>query len=181
MTKPQTTKPNLEAIKSLRERTSAALSDVKAALEASGGDEEKAVAWLREKGAAIAEKRQGRAAGEGRIEIYAHHDGRLGVLGGQGNGIGKVGVSDSAIALQFCKDVAMQIAAMQPKYIAAEDVPKDAGISADEKKSAVLLEQPFVKDASVTIGEQLKGLLAKTGEKVVIRRFVRFALGESVE
>ncbi|MBI1992344.1 MAG: elongation factor Ts [Candidatus Omnitrophica bacterium] len=171
------TKGNLEAIKALREKTSASLNDVRAALESAGGDEAKALAFLRQRGAAIAEKRHGRSAGQGRVEAYVHHNGRLGSLV-------EVNCETDFVArtpefLQFCRDVAMQVAAMNPRYLRAEDVPPNGPLSAEEVKDACLLEQPSVKDPGVSVKDLLKALIAKTGENVVIRRFVRFTLGET--
>ena len=170
-------KVSLEAIKALREKTSASLGDVRAALEASGGDEAKALEWLRQRGAQIAEKRQGRATGQGRIESYIHHNGRLGA-------IVEVNCETDFVArtpefLQFCRDVAMQVVAMSPRYVRAEDVPATERLGPEELKAACLLEQPFVKDQATTIKDLLKTLIAKTGENVVICRFVKFTLGET--
>jgi elongation factor Ts len=169
-------KANLDAIKALRERTSASLTDVRQALEASGGDEAKALEFLRQRGAAIAEKREGRATGQGRVESYVHHDGRLGSLV-------EVNCETDFVArtaefAQFCRDLAMHIAAMGPRYVRPEEVPAGEAAHAQALKSACLLEQPFVRDPAVTIRDLLKTLIAKTGENVVIRRFARFGVGE---
>ncbi len=168
-------KVSVDAIKALREKTSASLNDVRKALESSGGNEAKALQLLRERGAAIAEKRQGKAAGDGRIESYVHHDGKLAVLV-------EVNCETDFVARtpdfgQFCKDAALQVAAMSPKYVRAEDAP--AGADAETVKGQALLAQPFVKDPGTTVGELLNALVAKTGEKVVVRRFARFAVGEA--
>jgi elongation factor Ts len=128
--------------------------------------------YLRQRGAQIAETRQGRAAagGQGRVGSYVHHDGRLGA-------VVEVNCETDFVArtadfTRFCEDVALHIAAMSPRYIRTEDVP------AGEAGGLCLLEQPFVKDPQTTVGDLLKLLVAKTGEQVVIRRFVRFAVGE---
>jgi elongation factor Ts len=183
-------KIHLNAIKAYREKTNASINEVKQALEAaarscpasaSGGPachcESKAAQVLRERGAQFAEKRQERTAAEGRVESYSHHNGRLAVLV-------EINCETDFVAntpefAQFCKDVAMQVAAMSPRYVRREEAPADGDLSAEELKAACLLEQPFVKDASQTIGDLLKALIAKTGENVVIRRFARFAVGES--
>jgi elongation factor Ts len=154
-----TKKVSLEAVKALREKTSASINDCRTALESAGGDEGKALELLRKRGAAIAEKRQGRTATQGRVESYVHHDGRLAALV-------EVNCETDFVArtpefTQFCKDVAMQVAAMNPQA------------------SATLLEQSFIKDQSLTVGDLLKALVAKTGENVVIRRIARFAVGET--
>ena len=152
-------KISLEAVKALREKTSASINDYRTALESSGGDKHKALELLRQRGAAIAEKRQGRTAAQGRVESYVHHDGRLAALV-------EVNCETDFVArtpefTQFCKDVAMQVAAMNPQA------------------STTLLEQPFIKDQSLSVGDLLKALIAKTGENVVIRRIARFAVGET--
>ena len=152
-------KVRLDAIKRLRDETGAPVGDVRSALEAADGDEAKARALLKQRGAQVANKRQGRATGQGRIEAYIHHDGRLGALV-------EVNCESDFVARtdefrQLCKDLAMQVAAME-----ASDVDG-------------LMKQPFVKDAGTTIGDLLKALMAKTGEKVVIKRFMKFALGDS--
>ena len=174
---PMTKKVSLEAIKALREKTSASLNDVRSALEAAGGNEAKALELLRQRGAAIAEKRQGRATGQGRIESYIHHDGRIGA-------IVEVNCETDFVARteefqQFCRDIAMHVAAMAPRYVRREDVPASEGSSEETLKALCLLEQPFVKDQGLTVHELLKALIAKTGENVVITRIVRFGVGEA--
>lgn len=183
-------KVSVEAIKGLREKTSASMHDVKQALEAAartcsasvyGGSacqcESKAVQGLKARGVQIAEKRQGRTTSQGRIESYLHHDGRLAALV-------EVNCETDFVArtpefIQFCRDVAMQVAAMGPRYVRFEDVPATESLSAEDRKTACLLEQPFVKDQGTLMGDLLKALIAKTGENVVIRRFVRLTVGES--
>ena len=160
----------------LREKTSAPMGDVRAALETAGGDPVKAEANLKERGFQLAQKRQGRATGQGRVEAYIHHDGKMGALievNGETDFVART--TDFS---QILKDVALYVAAMAPKYIQAEDLPAGATLSEDERKSHVLLEQPFVKDPGTTVGDLLKTLIAKTGENVVIKRFIRFGLGE---
>jgi len=169
---------SLEAIKALRQKTSASVSDVRAALESSGGDEAKALELLRQRGAQLAQMRQGRATGQGRVECYVHHDGRLGALV-------EVNCETDFVARtsefqQFCKDVAMQVAAMNPRYVRREDLPSDMATDDQTLKALCLLEQPFVKDQGTTVNELLRALIAKTGENVVIRRFAKFAIGEPI-
>lgn len=171
-------KASLEAIKALREKTSASLNDVREALASSGGDEAKALEWLRQRGAHIAKARQGRATGQGRIESYIHHDGRMGSLI-------EVNCETDFVArtpefVQFCRDLALQVAAMSPRYLQAEDVPAHQGLSGDDRNAVCLLEQPFVKDSGTTIRDLLKALIAKTGENIVVRRFTKFAVGEAI-
>ena len=168
---------SFEAIKALREKTSASLNDVRVALEASLGDEAKALELLRRRGAQIAEQREGRATGQGRVESYVHHDGRLGVLV-------EVNCETDFVArtpefTQFCRDVAMHVAAMNPRHVRKEELPPHAAQDAEALKVSCLLEQPFVKDQGTTINGLLEGLIATTGERVVIRRFIRFAVGDA--
>ena len=173
-------KSPLDAIKALREKTSASLNDVRVALESAGGDEAKALELLRQRGAAIAEKRQGRTTGQGRVEAYVHHDGRIGALVGVDCETDFVARTPEFI--QFCRDLAMHVAAMDPRYLRAEDVPASvasARILGEEVKAVCLLEQPFVKDQGTTVHDLLKALIAKTGENVVIRRFVKFGVGDT--
>ena len=168
-------KVSLDAIKALREKTSASINDVRSALESAGGGEGKALELLRSRGAAIAEKRQGRATGQGRVEAYVHHDGRIGALV-------EVDCETDFVARtpefqQFCRDVAMHVAALSPRYLHSEDVPPAE--QPGDVKALCLLEQPFVKDPAASIKDLLKALIAKTGENVVIRRFVKFGVGEA--
>ena len=168
-------KVSREAIKALREKTSASVNDVREALVSANGDEAKALGLLRKRGVEIAQRRQGRATGQGRVESYVHHDGRLGA-------VVEVNCETDFVArteefVQFCRDLAMHVAAMDPAYVRKEDATAGAGGAAQ----ACLLEQPFVKDSAMTVGELLTALIAKTGENVVVRRFVRFGLGEATE
>lgn len=166
-----------EAIRALREKTSAPIGECRSALEEAGGDPVKAEALLRQRGIQIAQKRQDRATGQGRIESYIHHDGRLGALV-------EVNCESDFVArtpdfVQFCKDVALHVAAMGPKYLRVEDVPVDAVVGgAAEAKMLCLLEQPFVKDQGSSVGDLLNTLMSKTGEKIVIKRFATFTVGE---
>ena len=81
--------------------------------------------------------------------------------------------------VQFCKDLALHVAAVGPQYLSKEDVPASAGISAAQLQAVCLLEQPFVKDQSTSVGELLKSLIGKTGENVVIKRFAKFTVGQT--
>ena len=178
----------LEAVKALREKTGAPVGDVRSALEAAGGDETKAREYLKQKGFEAALKRQGRAAEMGRIESYVHHDGRVGVLV-------EVNCETDFVARlsefqQFCRDVAMQIASQHPLYVKKDDLSarhaeeadaKRVGKSAEEcAREHYLLEQPCIKDPHQTVGQSLASLMAKTGENIVIRRFIRLVLGEEL-
>ncbi len=170
-------KVSLEAIRALREKTSASLNDVRVALKSAGGDESKALILLRQRGADIAERRAGRTTSQGRVEAYVHHDGRLGALV-------EINCETDFVArtpefLQFCRDVAMHIAAMGPTHLGPEDLPSETAKDAATAKAVCLLEQPFVKDQGLTVKDLLKTLVAKTGENVVIRRFTRFGVGNA--
>jgi elongation factor Ts len=151
---------SLETIRALREKTSASLKDVREALEQAGGQEEKALELLRKRGAQIATSRQGRATSQGRVEAYVHHDGRLGAIVEVDCETDFVARTDDFS--QFCRDVAMQVASMGPTSVEG------------------LLEQPFIKESKHSMNDMLNGLVAKTGEKIVIRRFTRFMVGEAV-
>jgi len=170
----------LESIKELRRLTSASISDCKEALEKTGGDITKAIELLRKMGLEIAEKKQGRETKHGRIESYVHFDHKIGVLL-------EVDCETDFVAqnsdfCQFTKDVAMQIAAANPLYIRAEDVPKEVLKKEKDKeqfyKQSCLLEQAFIKDPTITIKDYLGSLVVKLGENVVIRRFTRYKIGE---
>lgn len=160
----------VEAVKSLRDATGAPLGDVRSALEAAGGNAAKARELLKQKGFEAAMKRQDRAAGMGRVESYVHHDGRVGVLV-------EVNCETDFVARlpefqQFCREVAMQVASQHPVCVKPSELPEHVA------RASCLLEQPFIKDQGQTMGQMLTALIAKTGENIVIRRFVRFALGE---
>ena len=170
-------KISLEVIKRVRDQTGAPIGDVRDALEASGGDEPKALAWLKQRSGELADKRQGRSTGQGRVEAYIHHDGRMGALV-------EVGCETDFVArtadfVQFCKDLAVHVAAVGPRYLSADEAPADAGLSAEELKAVCLLQQPFVKDPGTSVGELVKALIGKTGENVVIKRFSKFTVGQS--
>jgi len=174
----------IDAIKILREKTGAPLGSIRSALESAKGDEAKAIELLKQKGFEAALKRQDRATSKGRVEAYVHHDGRVGALA-------EVAcetdfVSRTPEFQQFCRDVAMQVASQQPLCLSKDqlssthlDDAKQAGKTAEQfAKEACLLEQSFIKDASQTVSQYLTSLIGKTGEHIVIRRFVRFTLGE---
>ena len=151
-------KVSLESIKDLREKTGAAIGDVRSALEAAGGDEAKAKDILRQKGLEAAAKRKDRATSAGRVEAYVHHDGRVGALIEINCETDFVARTDEF--QRFCREVGMQVASMAPESVEA------------------LLQQPFIKDSKQTIGQLLTALIAKTGENITIRRVNRFGLGE---
>lgn len=197
---------SIALIKELREKTGAGMMDCKKALIEAAGDVEKAVAWLREKGIATLNKKSARIAAEGIVDSYMHAGGRVGVLI-------EVNIETDFAAKneefrQFVHDVALQVAAMNPKWVSRDEVPESAVKAEEEilrsqlenegKKGPfvekivegrlnkffaenVLLEQAFVKDDSMTIEELLKDRILKIGENIKIRRFTRYEVGEGLE
>ncbi|MBM3246483.1 MAG: elongation factor Ts [Candidatus Omnitrophica bacterium] len=167
-------------IKELRELTCASIANCRQALEDAKGDIKKAAELLRKRGLEIAAQKQGRATREGRIEAYVHLGSKLGVLL-------EVDCETDFVAknsdfCRFTKDIAMQIAASSPAYIKKEDVPKDVIDKEKDKeqfyKEHCLLEQVFVKDPAITVKDCLGSLVAKIGENIIIRRFIRYRVGE---
>ncbi|MEZ4516045.1 MAG: translation elongation factor Ts [Chloroflexota bacterium] len=193
-------------VKELREVTGAGVLDAKKALTSTGGDLEKAVDILREKGAARAAKRADRAANEGVIELYAHPGNRVGVLL-------ELNCETDFVARgedfqHLAHELALQIAAASPQYINKEDVDTaeldretavlKAQATAEGKPEEIvekivsgrlskfyeevcLMEQPYVKDESVKINEMITDVIRKTGENIVVRRFARYELGEELD
>ncbi|RNC63087.1 MAG: Elongation factor Ts [Candidatus Dichloromethanomonas elyunquensis] len=193
-------------VKELRERTGAGMMDCKKALAECNGDMDKAIDFLREKGLAAAAKKEGRIAAEGMVESYIHGGGRIGVLVEVNCETDFVARGDAF--RQFAKDIAMQIAAAKPLYVTKEDVPTDVlehekqilraqalNEGKPEKivdkmvegrvekfyKEVCLLEQPFIKDPDIVIRDLLMEKISKIGEKIAIRRFARYELGEGIE
>lgn len=194
---------DMEKIRELRERTGAGIVDCKDALAQSNGDIEQAVDILRKKGLALAAKKVGRVTKEGIIDAYIHPGDRLGVLVEVNCETDFVARNQDF--RRFVRDIALQIAASEPLVVTREELTSD--IIAREKdiyrsqiqdlkkppeiiekivdgkmekfyNSVCLLEQPFVKIPEKTVGDYLKEQIAKFGENIVIRRFVRFRLGE---
>lgn len=190
----------------LREKTGVGMLDCKKALTESNGDMEKAVAWLREKGIASAAKKQSRIAAEGAVFSYIHMGGKIGVLLEINCETDFVAKSDDFQALGH--DVAMHIAAAAPKYVTTEEVDTteldkekeilraqalnegkpeavvDRMVEGRIKKyykEVCLMEQEFVKDPSKTISQLVSDATIKIGEKISIRRFVRYQMGEGLE
>jgi elongation factor Ts len=194
-----------QQVKELRDRTGAGVMDCKEALQAANGDLEAALEFLRKKGLAQAGKRAHREAREGAIGTYIHHGAKLGVMIEVNCESDFVARTDAFQDL--VKDLGMQVAAANPSYVAREDVPHAViekereiyrGQLADQKKppqvidkiiegklekfftEQCLLEQQFIKDASgkTTVRELVDGVNAKTGERIVVKRFARFQVGE---
>ncbi|MER3480818.1 MAG: translation elongation factor Ts [Meiothermus sp.] len=192
----------LDQIKKLREQTGAGMSDVKKALEDGGWDMEKATTLLRERGALKAAKKSDREAREGIIGSYVHHNGRVGVMLELNSETDFVARNEEFQRL--AKDIAMHIAMANPRYVSVEEVPSEdldkerqiyiqqllnegkprniAEKAAEGRlrkfyEETVLLEQPFVKDDKVKVGDLIKAAIAKIGENIVVRRFARFEVG----
>ncbi|MBP7216804.1 MAG: elongation factor Ts [Candidatus Omnitrophica bacterium] len=170
---------SVDAIKELRGITAASIAECKKALHETGGDVQKAVTLLRKRGLEIAAAKQDRVAKDGRIEAYVHHGNKIGVLlevDCESDFVAKN--SDFA---QFTKDVAMHIAAIAPTYVKKEDVPAEVIEQEKNKedfyKHNCLLEQPFVKDPSITIKDYVGSIVTKIGENVIVRRFTRYQIG----
>jgi elongation factor Ts len=167
-------------IKRLREETSCGVIDCKKALEESKGDFNKAKELLRKRGLEMAAKKSDRLAKEGRVEAYIHNGSKIGV-------VVEVNCETDFVARSedFCKftrDLAIHIAAVNPKYIKKEDVPADVlAKEADQEayiKANCLLSQAYVKDPGKSIQDLLNELIAKIGENIIVNRFVRYKVGE---
>lgn len=191
-----------QMVKELRDKTNAGMMDCKKALTETGGDLEKAVDLLRQKGLAVAQKRAGRATSEGVIQTYIHAGGKLGVMVEVGCETDFVAKTDSFI--EFARDVAMHVAATNPVAISREQVPaeiadreraifKNQAIDSGKPEQiaekmvvgkmdkfyaeSCLLEQKFVKNPDLTIQDLLNELIAKLGENISIKQFARFQVG----
>ena len=198
------------AVKQLREKTGAGMMECKNALVEAEGNEERAIEILRKRGLASAKKREGRIAAEGIVGSYIHMGGKVGVLL-------EVNCETDFVARgdefqQLVKDIAMHVAAAEPKYVTREDVaaadlekereiaraqanndPKNAnkpdqvidkiveGRLNKYYEETVLMDQPFVKDPAKTVAELVTEKVAKTGEKITVRRFTRYKMGEGLE
>lgn len=161
-----------DLIKQLRELTGAGVMDCKRALEEAGGDLAQAQKIIERQGIARAEKRAGREARQGVIEAYVHQ-GRIGAMVEVNCETDFVARTDDF--RQLARHIAQQIASMSPKYLSRDEMPAD---SDEDPAQVVLLEQPFIRDPSKTIGQLVTEVSARTGEKVAVRRFVRYELGK---
>lgn len=193
-------------VKELRERTGAGMMDCKKALNEVGGDMDKAIDFLREKGLAAAAKKEGRIAAEGIVEAYIHGGGRIGVMLELNCETDFVAKTEDF--KQFARDIALQIAAAKPLYLTKAEVPEEVleheknilraqalnegkpekivdkmveGRISKFYKEFCLLEQEFVKDPDKTINDLVLEKTAKIGERIVIRRFARYEMGEGIE
>jgi len=160
-------------VKALRDRTSAGVLDCRQALLDTDGDVQEAVELLRQRGLAIAEKKASRTVGQGIIEAYIHHGGQIGAMV-------EVNCETDFVAhtsefKELAHNLALQIAAMSPKFITSEEETSTEG-EEDPQKTCLLL-QPFIKDDSKTVKEVIVETIAKVGENIKVRRFARFELG----
>ncbi|HTX57016.1 MAG TPA: translation elongation factor Ts [Candidatus Acidoferrales bacterium] len=195
--------PKPDEIKALREETSAPMMDVRKALIDAQGDVAKAKALLLERGAAQAEKKAERSANEGLVTSYIHSGGKIGVLVEVNSETDFVARNPKFADL--ARDIAMHVAAMSPQYVDRGSVPADVVAATREQFRAavpagkppevaekivegklnkwyeehVLLDQPFVKDDSLSVGDLINAAVGSLGEKIVVRRFAKFALGEN--
>jgi elongation factor Ts len=163
---------SVQAIKELRELTGVGMLDCKNALEEADGDLDKAKQILRRRGIAVAEKRAGRETAQGLVEAYIHPDGRLGALVELNCETDFVARTDEFKALAH--DLAMQVAATEPRYVSPDDLPPDDD---GDPRDVCLLAQPFIKDPNRSVQEMVNDSIAKTGENIRVRRFQRFQLG----
>jgi elongation factor Ts len=163
---------SIAAVKELRELTGAGIMDCKRALIEAGGNREKALEILREQGLERAEKKSTRVASQGLVESYVHGGGRIGVLVEVNCETDFVARTEDFRALVH--DIAMQIAAQNPRFLSLEEVPEGEEISPEQD---VLLEQPFIKNPGKTIAALVTDAVAKIGENIKVRRFARFELG----
>lgn len=193
-----------EAVKQLRERTGAGFMDCKRALEETGGDLDKAVALLKERGAASAEKKSGREARDGLVSSYIHTGGRIGVLIEVNTETDFVARNDQFQTL--VRNLAMQVAGLKPLYVSIDTVPADVHEAKRREiledpvtqsrpenvrekivdgqlrkwyEQVVLLEQPY-RDTDMTVKQLITDAIATIGENIVVRRFTRYELGEEV-
>jgi elongation factor Ts len=197
--------PNISAgqVRELRDKTGAPMMDCKNALVAANGDLEKAVEWLRKRGVAVAEKKSSRTTKEGAVESYIHAGGKIGVLV-------EVNCESDFVARtedfkELIHDIAMHIAASDPKFVRKEDVTPEAfekekdiyraqaassgkpanvvekiveGKMAKFYEEVCLIEQPFIKDQNISVGQLIATKVGKLGENIAVRRFARFKVGD---
>jgi len=196
----------IDMIKELREKTGCGIMDCRSALEKSNGNMEQAMMELREKGLKTAEKRADRVASEGRLEVYIHSDGRLVVmveLNCETDFVAK-----TASFQELAHEIALQIAAAQPTYISEADIPAEVieaetkavservraegkpeaiipkivdGYMKKFKDEKVLLNQKYIRDESKTVADLITDKVSSLGENLIVRRFVRWALGETTQ
>ena len=196
----------VDMIKELREKTGSGMMDCKKALTEANGDMEKAIVWLREKGISSADKKMSRIAAEGVVDAYIHAGGRVGVLI-------EVNIETDFAAKneefrKMVRDIAMQVAAMSPRWVSKAEVPaeelekereivRNQALNEGKPEKIIekivegrlskfyeencLLEQAFVKDDSKTIGTLVKEMIASIGENITVRRFARYEMGAGLQ
>lgn len=191
-----------EMVKELRVKTGAGMMDCKEALSAAGGDFEKAIDYLRKKGMSAATKRSSKAAKDGTIASYIHMGGRIGVLVEINCETDFVAKTEDFQVM--ARDIAMHVAASNPLYVRADEIAPEAmereksiyreQLAAEKKPEKIwdkiiegklkkyyedvcLVDQKFIKNTDITVGTLISNMIAKTGENIVVRRFVRFQLG----
>lgn len=162
-----------DQVRELRERTSAGVMECKRALEEADGDIDRAMALLKERGAALAEKRAERETSQGLVESYIHAGGRIAAMV-------EINCETDFVARteefkDLAHDLSMQVAATNPLSVSEEDLP--AGAEGDPAELC-LLRQPFIRDPSRTVDDVVKDVVGKTGENIRVRRFARFELGQ---
>jgi elongation factor Ts len=162
----------VEAVKELRNRTNVGIADCNKALLEVGGDIEKAIEFLKQRGIAIAEEKKDVAATEGVIEAYIHHTKRIGAL--VELNCETDFVARTAEFKELAHDLAMQIAATSPQFLTSEEMLPEAET---DPQAACLLSQPFIKEPTKTVQEIIAETIAKVGENIKVRRFARFELG----
>jgi elongation factor Ts len=162
-----------DMIKTLREQTGAGVMDCRTVLVGCEGNIDKALEILKEKGLIKAQKRAGRATGQGLIDSYIHTAGRIGALVEVNCETDFVARTDEFKGLAHC--LAMQVAAMSPKYILESEIPEGSNLVPAE---VCLILQPYIKDPTKTIKDVVAETIAKTGENIKIRRFIRYELGD---
>ncbi len=161
-----------DRIKELRAQCGAGIMDCRSALLSSGGDIEKALLVLKEKGLVMAKKTSERVTRQGLVEAYIHARGRVGAMVEVNCETDFVARTDEFKALAHC--LAMQVAALSPQFVSQEEVPEGADI---DPKEACLLLQPFIRDPARTVNDIVVEVIAKTGENIRVSRFTRYELG----
>ena len=161
-----------QTVKEVRDKTSVGMLDCKNALLEAKGDVEKAVEILRNRGLAIAEKKKENIVTEGIIEAYVHHTKKMGALVELNCETDFVAHTDEF--KELARNLAMQIAASSPQYIAPEDMSSETDL---EPQTVCLLSQPFIKEPTMTVQEVITEVVAKVGENIKVKRFARFELG----
>jgi elongation factor Ts len=166
----------IETVKEVRSRTNVGIADCNKALLEVGGDVEKAIEFLKQRGAAIAEAKKDAAATEGIVDAYIHHTRRVGALV-------ELNCETDFVARtpefkDLAHDLAMQVAAAAPQFLTSDDMPPEAEAEAEtDPQTVCLLNQPYIKDPTRTVQDIIAETIAKVGENIKVRRFARFELG----